>query len=196
MRSLEHGPLIAQRLEGLSLSTNTTRNFVLEDWGDTVGASDRPQRPACTPCLAVGRRPRRKATIKRSVSVLRTRSGHYSLGVPVGTYQINVGSEDFLDTTVEGVAVTQDTVLNITLDSGVLLEGKVVDDTGQPVPDAQVCLPKRVGEGFCTETESGGGFQLRVPPALYVQSRSARCSPSSRPGAGWRSAGKEWRTSC
>ena len=29
--------------------------------------------------------------------------------------------------------MVQATVLNITLESGVLLEGKVVDDTGQPV---------------------------------------------------------------
>ena len=59
--------------------------------------------------------------------------------MPAGTYRIDVFPDDFLDTTLEGVEVSQDTVLNITLESGVPLEGKVVDDAGQPVPDAQVC---------------------------------------------------------
>ena len=66
-------------------------------------------------------------------------SGYYSLGVPVGAYQIGVSSDAFLDKTVEGVEVVQDTVLNIALESGVALGGKVVDDEGQPVPNAQVC---------------------------------------------------------
>ena len=99
-------------------------------------------------------------------------SGYYSLGVPAGIYRIYVEErEGFLDQTLEGVEVTQDTVLNITLESGVLLEGKVVDGTGQPVPDAQVRarLPtERPWEHTCSETEPTGDFQLRVLPAVYV----------------------------
>ena len=81
-------------------------------------------------------------------------------------------SDGFLDKAVEGVEVVSDTVLNITLDSGALLEGKVVDDAGQPVPDAQVCahLPtEEWWEGTCAETTSSGGFRLSVPPdAVYI----------------------------
>ena len=67
--------------------------------------------------------------------------------------------------------MSQDTVLNITLEAGVLLEGKVVDDAGQPVPDAQVCarlLAEESWEGVCSETESDGSFQLQVRPEEYV----------------------------
>ena len=91
--------------------------------------------------------------------------------MPTGTYQVNVYSESFIDRKLEGVEVNQDTVLNIALNSGALLEGKVVDDTGQPVPDAWVCvhLPtEQSREGFCTGSELEGLFQLRVPPAVYV----------------------------
>ena len=101
-------------------------------------------------------------------------AGHYSLGVPPGTYRITVYHDAFLNKTLEGVAVTQDTVLNITLGSGVLLEGKVVDDAGQPVSDAQVCahLPtEEWWEGTCAETESEGGFQLRVAPGCCIHSQ-------------------------
>ena len=120
-------------------------------------------------------------------------SGHYSLGVPVGTYQINVYSEDFLDKTVEGVAVSQDTVLNITLEAGVVLGGKVVDDAGHPVPDARVCAhlsTEQWWEGFCTDSESGGSFQLRATPAEYVVTVRP-VFPSGRPDCCWKSAGKE-----
>ena len=98
-------------------------------------------------------------------------SGHYSLGVPMGTYQVNVASNDFLEKTVEGVEVNRDTVLNITLESGVLLGGKVVDDAEQPVSDARVCahlLTEGWWEGACSGTASEGSFQLRVLPAMYV----------------------------
>ena len=91
--------------------------------------------------------------------------------MPAGTYQIRVFSDDFLDTTVEGVAIPHDTVLNITLEAGVVLGGKVVDDEGQPVPDARVCahLPaENWWEGSCSNTEPAGGFQLQVTPGVYV----------------------------
>ena len=47
----------------------------------------------------------------------------------------------------------------------------MVDDEGQPVPAAQVCahLPTEPWwEGFCSNTESEGSFQLQVAPAMYV----------------------------
>ena len=67
--------------------------------------------------------------------------------------------------------VTQDTVLNITLEAGVVLGGKVVDDEGQPVPNARICahLPtEQWWEGFCSHSEPAGTFQLRVTPGVYV----------------------------
>ena len=161
-----HGPLISHKIEGLRLSTNTTRNFVLEAGvtlsGQVTGPTGQPVPGAW---LWVVNDEGQEVSFNAANA-----SGHYSLGVPPGTHQVNVYSEDFLDTTVEGVAITQDTVLNIILESGALLEGKVVDDAGQPVSDAQVCvhLPaEEWWEGSCTDSERGGDFQLQVAPAVY-----------------------------
>ena len=160
-----HGPLIAQQIEGLRLSTNTTRNFVLEEGvtlsGRVTGSADQFVPRAW---LSVHTGDYQEVSFGQA-----DESGRYSLGVPPGTYQIDVYHEDFSNKTLEGVAVNQATVLNITLDSGVLLEGTVVDDMGQPVPDTQVCayLPTE-DRWFCAETEPTGSFQLRVPPAVYV----------------------------
>ena len=162
------GPFIAQNTEELRLSTHTTRTIVLEAG---VTLSGRVTGPAGQPVpwawLSVSDDEGQEVGFGSA-----NESGYYSLGVPTGTYQIDVYHDDFLDKTVEGVAVSQDTVLNITLGSGVLLEGKVVDDAGQPVPDARVCarLPaEQSWEGFCTDSELGGSFQLRVAPdAGYI----------------------------
>ena len=161
-----HGPLISQKIEGLRLSTNTTRNLVLEEGVTLSGARDRFRRPVSCPghgCPSI------PAIIRRSVSVRQTSPAATAWGCPQGTYQIDVYHDNFPNKTLEGVAVNQATVLNITLDSGVLLEGTVVDDMGQPVPDSQVCayLPTE-DRWFCAETEPTGSFQLRVPPAVYV----------------------------
>ena len=161
-----HGPLIAQEIEGLRLSTNTTRNFVL---GSGVTLSGRVTGPAGQPptwaWLAI-----HTGDYQEVGFGLTDAAGRYSLGVPVGTYQIDVHNEDFSNKTLEGVAVPQDTVLNITLDSGALLEGKVVDDGGQPVSAALVCahLPEEWWKGSCSHTDSTGSFQLRVAPGVYA----------------------------
>ena len=159
------GPLIAHQRE-LSLSTNATQNIVLETGVTLSGRITGPggQPPSGT-YLSV------RNDTGQEISFTWTPDGHYSLGVPVGTYRIEVSSNDFLDKTLEEITITQATVLNITLEAGVVLEGKVVDDEGQPVPNARVCahLPtEEPWEGFCANSELGGSFQLRVVPAEYV----------------------------
>ena len=161
----QHGPLIAQRI-ALTLSKDTTRNIVLETG---VTLSGRITGPGGQLSSGVYLSVRNEAG--QEIGFTWTPDGYYSLGVPAGTYRIETFNDDFLDTTVEGVAITQATVLNITLESGVLLEGKVVDDAGQPVPDAQVCahLPtEEWREGFCADSEFEGAFQIHVSPAEYV----------------------------
>ena len=160
-----HGPLIAQKIEGLRLSTNTTRNFVLETGVTLSGQVTANGQPVPYAWLWVVNAKGQEVSFNAANAF-----GHYSLGVPAGTYEVNVYSEDFIDRSLEGVTVTQDTVFNIPLDSGVVLEGKVVDDDGQPVSDAWVCvyLPIERWKDFCSQTELGGSFQLRVPPAEYV----------------------------
>ena len=162
-----HGPLISQKIERLRLSTNTTRNFVLEEGVTLSGQVTANGQPVPHPWLWVVNNEGQEVSFNSA-----NQSGHYSLGVPAGTYEVNVYSEDFLGTTVEGVSITQATVLNITLEAGVLLEGKVVDDAGQPVSNAQVCAHRSTEawwEGFCAHTEPTGSFQLRATPdAGYV----------------------------
>ena len=158
----QRGPLIAQRI-ALTLSASTTRDIVLETG---VTLSGRVTGPDGQPVPWLGIWP-------GDVSFGYTdASGYYSLGVPAGTYRIYVEESDgLLDKTLEGVEVTQDTVLNISLEAGVVLEGTVVDDDGQPVPDARVCvrLPaERPWERICSQTEPTSGFRLRVLPAVYM----------------------------
>ncbi len=161
-----HGSLIRQRID-LTLSTHTTRDIVLEQGVTLSGrVTTANGQPPTGVWLAVHSDAGEQFS-SRNVDT----SGHYSLGLPVGTYRIEVHHDAFLNPRLEGVEVTQDTILNITLESGVLLEGKVVDDAEQPVPDAQLCvhLPaEQWWEGFCTNTELAGGFQIRVAPAMYV----------------------------
>ena len=157
------GPLIAQKRE-LTLSTNATQNMVLETG---VTLSGRVTGPGGQPPSGVSLSVRNEAG--QEISFAWTDTGHYSLGVPAGTYRIDVYSGDFVNPMLEGVAVPQDTVLNITLESGVRLAGQVVDEVGQPVQGAQVCayLPTE-DQWFCTDTEPAGSFQLRVTPRVYV----------------------------
>ena len=158
-------PLIPQRQE-LTLSTNTTQNVVVETGVTLSGQMTGPGGwPPSWVYLSV------RDDAGQEISFAWTDTGRYSLGVPAGTYRIDVDNDDFLDKTLEGVAITQATVLNITLEAGVVLEGKVVDDGGQPVSDAQVCAHLSTEQwwaGFCADSETGGSFQLRVAPAEYV----------------------------
>ena len=161
-----HGPLIAQAIE-LTLSTHTTRNIILEAGVTLSGQVTGPAgQPVPWAWLSVVNDDDQGIGFGSANA-----SGHYRLGVPVGTYRIHVESDAFLDKMVERVAVPHDTVLNIALEAGVLLEGTVVDDAGQPVPDARICVHLPAEEwwaGFCADSEPEGSFQLRVPPAEYV----------------------------
>ena len=161
------GPLFDPRIE-LTLSANTTRDIVLEAGvtlsGRVTTSNGQPVPWAWLVVYAADQAIDIGAAVTNDF-------GHYNLGLPAGTYRIEVSHDDFPNKTVEGMAVLQDTLLSITLEAGVLLEGKVVDDRGHPVPDAQVCahLPdKRRWEGSCFQTDSQGNFQLRVAPAVHV----------------------------
>ena len=165
-RVLPHGPFLLHLVAELPLSTDTTRTIVLETGVTLSGQVTANGQLVPWAYVSVVNDEGQEVGFGGTHE-----SGRYSLGVPVGTYQVNVYSDEFLNPMLEGVAVPHDTVLNITLESGVMLEGKVVDDGGHSVSDAQVCarLPaEEPWEGICSETGPGGGFQLRVPPAEYV----------------------------
>ena len=160
-----HGPFVAQRRE-LTLATNTTQNVVVETGVTLSGQVTGPGgQPPPWVYLSV------QNEAGQEIGFAWTDTGRYSLGVPMGTYQIRVLNDAFPDKIVEGVAITQATVLNISLEAGVVLGGKVVDDEGQPVPDARVCARPPTEpweEGSCSNTEPTGSFQLRVTPGVSV----------------------------
>ena len=120
------GPLIAQKIEGLALSTNTTRSFVLETGvmlsGRVTGSDGQP---APWAWLSLHAGDYQEVSFGQADP-----AGRYSLGVPVGTYHVDVYHEDFPNKMLEGVAVSRDTVLNITLEAGALLEGEVIGRRG------------------------------------------------------------------
>ena len=96
-----HGPFLPHTIEELTLSTNTTQNIVLETGVTLSGRVTGPGgQPAPGAWLSVHTGDYQEVGFNNT-----NESGHYSLGVPVGTYQIDVFSfsEDFLDKTVEGV---------------------------------------------------------------------------------------------
>ena len=158
------GPFIARRQE-LTLSTNTTQNIVLETGVTLSGQVSGPGgQPPSWVYLSV------QNDTGHEIGFAWTGDGRYSLGVPPGTYQL-VASSDFPEQRLAGVAVPHNTVLNISLEAGIVLEGKVVDDEGRPVPDVRICarLPaEQSWQGACSETEPAGDFRLRVLPAMYV----------------------------
>ena len=167
LRVRPHGPFLVQDVE-LSLSMDTTRNSVLETGVTLSGRVTGPDgQPVPGAWLHVVDDEYQDISFGHADA-----SGHYSLGMPIGTYQMSVQSDGFIERRLEGVEINRDTVLNITLESGVLLGGKVVDAGGQPVSNAEVCahLPtEEWWEGFCAETASAGSFQLRVAPdAVYI----------------------------
>ena len=78
------GPLIAQRIEELRLSTNTTRNFVLEEGITLSGRVTGPAgQPAPWGWLTVVNDDYQEVSFNSP-----NESGYYSLGVPAGTYQV------------------------------------------------------------------------------------------------------------
>ena len=153
-----HGPFIAQRRE-LTLATDTTQNVVVETGVTLSGQVTGPGgQPPPWVYLSI------QNEVGQEISFAWTDTGRYSLGVPMGTYQIRTLNDAFPDKIVEGVAITHDTVLNITLEAGVVLGGKVVDDEGQPVPARTgLCSPahRTVGRRLLFQYRARG--QLSAP---------------------------------
>ncbi len=129
------GPFIPQTTETFTLTGNTTRDFVLEEGFTLSGqVTDSSGAPVAQAFLSVSvNDPEFRQVGRRSAD----NEGRYSLGVPAGTYRVQVFSNGrFIDKTIEDVSISQDLTLDITLESGVMISGKVVDQSGQPVEGA------------------------------------------------------------
>ena len=88
-----HGPLISQKIERLRLTTNTTRDFVLEEGGALSGQVTANGQPVPHPWLWVVNDEGQEVSFNAANA-----SGHYSLGVPAGTYQVNVTRSHLINT--------------------------------------------------------------------------------------------------
>ena len=83
------GPLIPQKIEGLRLSTNTTRNFALESGMTLSGRVTGPAgQPAPWAWLSLHVGDYQEVSFGQADA-----AGRYSLGVPVGTYHVDVYHE-------------------------------------------------------------------------------------------------------
>jgi len=162
------GPLIPLVIEPFTLTGNTTRDFVLEKGFTLSGqVTDSSGAPVAHVFLSV-----EDAEFRQVSRGSADNEGRYSLGVPAGTYRVRVFSGGrFLDKQIEDVSIAQDVTLDITLESGVIISGKVVDQNGRALPRVSIivddvmvsCCPD-----FYSATQDDGSFQLSVPPAIYV----------------------------
>jgi len=165
------GPFIPQVIETFTLTGNTTRDFVLEEGFTLSGqVTDSSSAPVALAFLGVDDGPPEFRTVSFGSA---DNEGRYSLGVPAGTYNIfvTVFSGLFLNKLIEDVFIDQDVTLDIILQSGVMISGKVVDQSGQSIPGVSISADD-IMVGYCCEfqlsTQNNGSFQLNVPPAIYV----------------------------
>ena len=95
--------------------------------------------------------------------------GSYRIRLLPGTYHlsINVSSDKFPNPElIEGIEVTEDTSLDIVLESGFLLSGRVTDPEGKGVADVSVYANSPTSFEY-TQTSSDGSYRIRLLPGTY-----------------------------
>ncbi len=95
--------------------------------------------------------------------------GSYRIRLLPGTYSlsINVSSDEFpKPEMIEGIEVTEDTSLDIVLESGFLLSGRVTDPEGKGVADVSVYADSPTSFEY-TQTSSDGSYRIRLLPGTY-----------------------------
>jgi hypothetical protein len=112
-------------------------------------------------------------------------SGNYSMYLPTGTYdlivQYSVPGYSGSQLVVSARSITSSTQLNLTV-ADILLSGRILNSSGQPVAGAQLS-----GYGYSMEgsnslfptSGSDGRFQVRILPGAYS---SMRLNPASASG--------------
>lgn len=90
-----------------------------------------------------------------------------------GTYTVNVQQPpevgEWPSRTIEDVQITEDTTLDIALEAGVLLSGRVTDPEGGPVINASINIWDPVsGQSGWGQTSSDGSYRIVLVPGTYA----------------------------
>jgi hypothetical protein len=103
-------------------------------------------------------------TFQSSESTMSDTQGRYELIVVPGLYGVRVSpaaEEEAVGWSRDGIVVTEDTPLDITLETGVLLSGQVTDAAGNGLEFAIVSTSN---SSASVETDAAGWYSLRVAP--------------------------------
>jgi hypothetical protein len=99
-------------------------------------------------------------------------TGRYSLGAPPGTYTILASAEGFVPRRIEGFVLgAAGATLNITMQTGRTIAGRVVNEAGEPVPHVAVAFddPEATpGAEVFRSTDAEGKFTAAVPPGIWI----------------------------
>ena len=95
--------------------------------------------------------------------------GSYRIRLLSGTYSLSInvpsGSE-FAKPSMEDIELTEDMSLDIILEPGFLLSGRVTDPEGKGIADVSVDAHSPTGSGY-TQTSSDGSYRIRLLPGTY-----------------------------
>ena len=97
--------------------------------------------------------------------------GRYRMSLLPGTYEINISlpqDSPFVSKRIEAVQVTGDQTLDIKVDRGLILSGRVVDPGGNPIGNVNVNAWNHEGQtGGESRTDENGQYQMALLPGTY-----------------------------
>ena len=94
--------------------------------------------------------------------------GSYSVSLAPGQYSLYVlrGDDNSVSMT-SFVQPTEDRVMNISLEEGLLLRGTIMNDKGMPVPGATISVSDTLGSAMRSEADSEGVYAVYLPSGNY-----------------------------
>ena len=100
--------------------------------------------------------------------------GVYRIAVGRGVYYLHAepirlpgATSDLVPRDIPDLRVTDDQTLNLVLDRGVFLFGRVTDRAGHPLPEVNVSASSNRGYGGGTQTDLDGKYRLALRPDVY-----------------------------
>ena len=98
-------------------------------------------------------------------------NGRYRITLLPGIYDIDTHlpqESPFISRRLEAVQVISDRTLDISLERGAILSGRLTDPNGNPVPDVNVnARNPETQTGNSARTDENGRYQMTLPPGVY-----------------------------
>ena len=98
-------------------------------------------------------------------------NGEYQMALLPGTYDLNVNpapESDLVSRNIQSYQLFSDQTLEIRLDSGVILSGRVLDPNGNPVDGAHLnAFSPQTGTGNGANTDEDGRYRIALNPGVY-----------------------------